>query len=1010
MRELQEKLQKELTTDFERKIEELFQKHKSSFHTMSSGFGRYLFTFLKRLDRERKEYLQQVIKKILKKEKELFPFLKLSNETYIRQEAKKLTQELFEYIHNRKKSPLSKGLLTLLPLIEPNKNYYTSPSFLQNLKEDKQRVFFLTWPLPNEKFLGYTAFKLIELLANDDIESSKTTQQNVSDELGKWIFEGVKKAYGLQDILVEDLDELLSGYVLLRFAKEIGWIEIKKIESDEIEDKLLRVRLSKEFLNHLTKKEREFIQKSSFRYEPMVIEPLDWQGMWGGGYLPINEYYHIPLLKFHNNLEKRYYMDITFPEPILQAINFLQKTPYVINHKILQILEYYIKNMRYFNKNQLRLSYKFYKLLYELYFSEEKLYQKILTDKEKESFIKEKLNKKKVAKEDKKIFEEVLEYLHSFTDKEGLKEEIKLLYELSKFRNTLFLLLQTAHKYKKFDSFYFAWHMDFRGRLYPIQNLLHPQGPDHIRALLLFGNKQKLTSQGKKWFFIHGANTFGEVDKHPFDERIIWVENHKEDILRSAKDPLNESFWKRADEPWRFLAFCFEFERYITDPDNFTTALPVAIDGSNNGFQHISALLRDIQSAKKVNVLPGENGKIADFYNEIKEALVEIVQKGYQPNKDLQVDERDIAYEEIEIEDRRCKEAQKLIEQLENFDIEKNLKKLQTKDILTLLKVDKTIKEEAEECEKEVKKELQGKPKDIVYFRKLKRNLKSCIDTDILGEFEDDLFSGKVVQKGDKYFKKDKKIVKESLINLIDPTKIDRKFVKKPVMTHAYGSSTKGKAKIIKEYLTENPSLLKAKINEYEKRLLSELLAKKIEQAIEKVSKSSIIYLKFMQKCAQEITKVDHIRWTTPLGFEVRQFEVKMKKDRFFGRLISFQTPLKDENGQPIVNPKEHKKGIAPNFIHSIDATHLYLTLLTLKKQGIKHILPVHDSFATLPNDVETLSKTLRQTFKNLHEQEILRLFKKEVENRYSISCQDFKYVDEEFPFQKVLDAIYMFA
>lgn len=57
--------------------------------------------------------------------------------------------------------------------------------------------------------------------------------------------------------------------------------------------------------------------------------------------------------------------------------------------------------------------------------------------------------------------------------------------------------------------------------------------------------------------------------------------------------------------------------------------------------------------------------------------------------------------------------------------------------------------------------------------------------------------------------------------------------------------------------------------------------------------------------------------------------------------------------------------GVVPNFVHSMDAAHLCMTLNEFTGQ----VVPIHDSFGTHPCDVSELHRALRSTFVELYQQ-----------------------------------------
>lgn len=186
--------------------------------------------------------------------------------------------------------------------------------------------------------------------------------------------------------------------------------------------------------------------------------------------------------------------------------------------------------------------------------------------------------------------------------------------------------LGVAEQYAKYDAIYFPHSLDFRGRVYPISQWLHPQGSDSVKGLLEFAEAKPIgDDQGPGWLAIHGANCFG-VDKVSLEERIEWVEQHSEDIDRVASDPMQHLWWTEADSPWCFLAFCFEWSGYMAAArtgrgGTFLSRLPVMVDGSCNGIQHFSAMLRDDVGGRATNLVPSD--RPSDIYGAVAEAAKE---------------------------------------------------------------------------------------------------------------------------------------------------------------------------------------------------------------------------------------------------------------------------------------------------------------------------------------------------------------------------------------------------
>jgi DNA-directed RNA polymerase len=143
---------------------------------------------------------------------------------------------------------------------------------------------------------------------------------------------------------------------------------------------------------------------------------------------------------------------------------------------------------------------------------------------------------------------------------------------------------------------YFPHRLDFRGRAYASATSLNPQGSDDVRALCEFHEGKPLGERGVFWLGVHGANLFGN-DKVSLEDRYQWALAQIHEARLAADDPLGNLWWTEADKPWCFLAWCLEWGRLIPGrPELCVSHLPIALDGSCNGIQHFSAMLRD-QSA-----------------------------------------------------------------------------------------------------------------------------------------------------------------------------------------------------------------------------------------------------------------------------------------------------------------------------------------------------------------------------------------------------------------------------
>jgi DNA-directed RNA polymerase len=181
--------------------------------------------------------------------------------------------------------------------------------------------------------------------------------------------------------------------------------------------------------------------------------------------------------------------------------------------------------------------------------------------------------------------------------------------------------LWVAEEFAKYERIYFPHVLDWRGRIYPVPPHVNPQSDDSGRAMLEFAEGAPLGDDGAYWLAVHGANCYG-IDKVAFAERVQWVEEHQDLILDSAMRPLDgERFWSTAENPYMFLAFCMEWAGLAMHvgagkaQEEFVSYLPVSWDGSCNGLQNFSAMLRDPVGGLATNLIP--QAQPADIYQRV---------------------------------------------------------------------------------------------------------------------------------------------------------------------------------------------------------------------------------------------------------------------------------------------------------------------------------------------------------------------------------------------------------
>ncbi len=177
------------------------------------------------------------------------------------------------------------------------------------------------------------------------------------------------------------------------------------------------------------------------------------------------------------------------------------------------------------------------------------------------------------------------------------------------------------------SAFYYPYQLDFRGRAYAVPQTINHQGDDFARALIEFANPGPVDDAAEYWTAIHLANVFG-LNKYTMDKRYAWCNENHQAIEALVRDPLSQlDLWMKADERWGFLAAA---RAWISIKNGAKEShLPVFIDGRCNGLQHLSAMSRDPQAAKAVNVI--SDGPPQDIYTQVAEELKRIVEADTDP-------------------------------------------------------------------------------------------------------------------------------------------------------------------------------------------------------------------------------------------------------------------------------------------------------------------------------------------------------------------------------------------
>jgi len=170
---------------------------------------------------------------------------------------------------------------------------------------------------------------------------------------------------------------------------------------------------------------------------------------------------------------------------------------------------------------------------------------------------------------------------------------------------------EIANEYFEFKKFYWVANVDTRGRVYSVGTTYNYQADQKIKSLICFSNVEKLGNSGAYWLYVHAANTYGN-DKISYEERVEFIQSMEQEIISYVNDPFSNRGWADADKPMEFLQTCFHIKGYKEQGEDYECNLPVSIDATCSGLQILSILMKDEETASKVNVTPSD--KPQDIY------------------------------------------------------------------------------------------------------------------------------------------------------------------------------------------------------------------------------------------------------------------------------------------------------------------------------------------------------------------------------------------------------------
>ena len=211
---------------------------------------------------------------------------------------------------------------------------------------------------------------------------------------------------------------------------------------------------------------------------------------------------------------------------------------------------------------------------------------------------------------------------------------------------------------------------------------------------------------------------------------------------------------------------------------------------------------------------------------------------------------------------------------------------------------------------------------------------------------------------------------------------IGRDLAKAPTMTISYGSTATGRQRALRAWLRDRTggggSEFLDEFGLFESvRYIEPLIAAAIRGTVQ----SAGVGMRFLQECASAVARVGlDLRWTTPTGFVVYQITRKPERAKVRSRChgtTDWPGELKItlmEPG-PVPDVRAARQSVAPNFIHSLDASHLVLAVLAAEVP----LAVIHDAVRVRPCDAPRIQRALLEGFVELYSVDRLAMFRDEL-------------------------------
>lgn len=231
---------------------------------------------------------------------------------------------------------------------------------------------------------------------------------------------------------------------------------------------------------------------------------------------------------------------------------------------------------------------------------------------------------------------------------------------------------------------------------------------------------------------------------------------------------------------------------------------------------------------------------------------------------------------------------------------------------------------------------------------------------------------------------------------------ISRPIVKQTTLSSYYGVTESGARTQVLARLKE------AGFDEESRFEAADYLSKLTLQAIGEMCVSARNIMDWLRIVAGLIARKGRsVCWTTPIGFPVVQPYRRFGRTRI--KTVAQTVTLAYDHDSLPVRIKKQIAGFAPNYVHGLDAAHMFETARGCREAGIEAAF-VHDCYWSHAETTDTMNHVLREKFVALHERPLLEELRTELQKQHPDLAIPPPPERGDFDIREVLRAPYFFS